>query len=129
LEKELKKINGHQNIYHVVIDLPIPGFLPRQWVQMMIWKWKEEKNELTVVADSVEHAAFPERKEYLRGSSTIVCKYKQEAEVGGIPQTKVTYTQQVDVGGAIPKWAQNRQGVGQLMYVIERAPYFARAPH
>jgi hypothetical protein len=42
----------------------------------------------------------------------------------------VTYTVQVDLGGVIPKWVQNRQGVGQLRYVIEYAPSnFAPAPH
>jgi hypothetical protein len=96
---------------------------------MDIWKWEANRQELTVVADSVDHAAFPVRKEYLRASSTVVAKYKQEASVGGCPQTKVTWTQQLDAGGAIPKWAQNRQGVGQLMYVIEHASYFAHTPH
>ena len=129
LERDLVKVNDHQDIFHVVYDMSIPGFLPRQWVQMIIWKWAADKRELTVVADSVEHATFPVRKEYLRESSTVVVKYKQEASVGGCPQTKVAWTQQVDAGGAIPKWAQNRRGVGQLMYVIERAPYFTHAPH
>jgi hypothetical protein len=96
---------------------------------MIIWKWAADKRELTVVAENVEHATFPERKEYLRASGTVVVKYKQETVVGGCPQTKVTWTQQLDAGGAIPKSAQNRQGVGQLMYVIERAPYFTHAPH
>ena len=117
LDRNLKKINDHQNIFHAVYDLSIPGFLPRQWVSMLIWKWDEDKHELTVVADSVEHTDFPERKEYLRASGSALHKYKREAEVGEIPQTKVTWTQQVDLGGAIPKWVQNRQGVGQLMYV------------
>ena len=129
LDRNLKKINDHQNIYHVVYDLSIPTFLPRQWVTKIVWKWDEDKQELTVVDDSVEHTDFPERKEYLRASTTVVVKYKQEADVGGIPQTKVTWTQQVDLGGVIPKWAQNRQGVSNLMYVIEHASYFAHAPH
>ena len=106
-------------MYHVVFDLSIPTFLPRQFVQTIIWKWAADKKELTVVADSIQNDAFPERKEYLRASSTVLCKYKKEAEVGETPQTKVTWTQQVDLGGVIPKWVQNRQGVGQLMYVIE----------
>ena len=117
LDRDLVRINDHQNIYHVVNDLSIPKFLPRQFVSMVVWKWDEDKQELTVVADSVEHTDFPERKEYLRASSTSICTYKQEADVGEIPQTKVTWTQQMDLGGAIPKWVQNRQGVGQLMYV------------
>ena len=129
LDRNLKKINDHQNIYHVVYDLSIPTFLPRQFVSRIVWKWAADKKELTVALDTIEHESFPERKEYLRASTTILVRYKQEADVGGIPQTKVTWTQQVDLGSRIPKWAQNRQGVGQLMYVTERAPYFARAPH
>jgi hypothetical protein len=129
LDRDLEKVNNHTNIYHVVYDLSIPGFLPRQWVFMLIWKWAEDKKELTVAYDSVEREAFPERKEYLRVSGRSMCKYKQEAGVGEIPQTKVTYTVQLNLGGAIPKWAQSRQGVGQLMYVIEPAQYFAHAPH
>jgi hypothetical protein len=95
---------------------------------MAVWKWAADKKELTVVAELVENDAFPERKEYLRASTTILVRYKQEANVGGIPQTKVTWVQQVDLGGAIPKWVQNRQGVSTLMYVIEHASYITRAP-
>jgi hypothetical protein len=121
LDRDLVKINDHQNIYHVVYDVSIPRFLPRQWVSKVIWKWAADKKELTVAYDDIKHDAFAERKEYLRSSSTVLCKYKQEAAVGGIPQTKVTYTVQVDLGGAIPKRVLNRQGVGQLMYDFEHA--------
>jgi len=117
LDRDLLEINHHQNIYHVVYDLSIPRFLPRQWVSRVVWKWTADKKELTVVYDDVEHVAFQERKEYLRASVTSTCKYMQEAEFGATPQTRVTYTVQVDLGGRIPKWVQNRQGVGQLMYV------------
>ena len=127
LDRDLKNINDHQNIYHVVYDLSIPTFLPRQWVTMQVWKWAANRTELTLVADSVEHDAFPECKEYLRASGTALYKYKQEAEVA-TPQTKVTWTQQLDLGGAIPKWVQNRQGVGQLMYVIGQPPASHTAP-
>ena len=129
LDRNLKKINDHQDIWHVVYDLSIPKFLPRQFVSMVVWKWAADKKELTVALDTIEHESFPERKEYLRASTTILVRYKQEANVGGIPQTKVTWTQHVDLGGVIPKWAQNRQGVSTLMYVIEYASYFAPAPH
>ncbi|GMI27852.1 hypothetical protein TeGR_g10416 [Tetraparma gracilis] len=127
LDRNLKKINDHQDIYHVVYELSIPGFLPRQWVTRVVWKWAAGKKELTVIADSVDHTDFPERKEYLRASSTVMVKYKQEAEVGEVPQTKVTWTQQVDLGGVIPKWAQNRQGVGQLMYLSLMRKRFDRS--
>jgi hypothetical protein len=128
LDRDLVRINDHQDIFHVVVDLSIPGFKPRQFVSSIVWKWDEDKHELTVVADSVEHPEFPEREEYLRASSTAHFQYKQEADVGGIPQTKVTYTVQVDLSGAIPKWMQTRQGVGQLMYVLEYAPSSSAPP-
>ncbi|GMI22558.1 hypothetical protein TeGR_g10182 [Tetraparma gracilis] len=128
LDRDLLKINDHQSIYHVVYDLSIPKFLPRQWVGRVFWKWAADKKELTVVGDSVEHDEFPERKEYLRASSTGVLKYKEEAEVGGCPQTKVTWIQQLDLGGAIPKWVQNRQGVGNLMYLSTMRKRFDKSP-
>jgi hypothetical protein len=78
-----------------------------------------------VALDTIEHDTFPKRKQYLRAATTALVKYKQEAEVGEISQTKVTWTQQVDLGGRIPKWAQNRQGVEQLMYAIKNTSYTA----
>jgi hypothetical protein len=128
LDREIVRINDHQNILHIVFDLSIPGFLPRQWVMRNVWKWAADKKELMLVSDDAVHNDFQERKEYLRASSTVVVKYKQEAFVGETPQTKVTWTQQVDIGGRIPKWAQNRQGVGQLMYVFEFAPFTSHTP-
>jgi hypothetical protein len=118
----MAKINDHQNIYHFVYDLSIPRFLPRQWVTKIVWKWAADKKELTVVYDDVKHDAFQESEAYQRASATAIYQYKQEVEVGGIPQTKVTYTVQVDLGGAIPKRMQNRQGVGDLMYGASMPP-------
>jgi hypothetical protein len=128
LDRDLVKVNDHQNIFHVVYDFSIPGFLPRQFVTRDVWKWAADKKELVMVVDDVKHESFRERKEYLRASSLAMITYKQEADVGEIPQTKVTYTQQVDLGGRIPKWVQNRQGVSMLMYVIEHAPYSSPPP-
>ncbi|GMI30122.1 hypothetical protein TeGR_g9758 [Tetraparma gracilis] len=127
LDRNLKKINDHQNIYHVVYDLSIPTFLPRQWVTMVVWKWAAGKEELTVVADSVEHDAFSERKEYLRASGADMFKYKQEVDMGEIPQTKVTWTLQMDLGGRIPKWVQDRQVVDFLMYLSAMRKCFDRS--
>ncbi|GMI43573.1 hypothetical protein TeGR_g4439, partial [Tetraparma gracilis] len=128
LDRDLLKINHHQDIYHVVYDLSIPGFLPRQFVSRVVWKWAADKQELTVVADSVKHTDFSVRKEYLRASGTAIYLYEQEVKAGGIPQTKVTWTQQLDLGGAIPKLVQNRQGVGQLMYLSTMRKRFDKSP-
>jgi len=127
LDRDLLEINHHQNIYHVVYDLSIPRFLPRQWVSRVVWKWAADKKELTVVYDDVEHVAFQERKEYLRASVTSTCKYKQEAEFGATPQTRVTYTVQVDVGGNIPRKVADRGGVGTLMILSRMRKAFDKS--
>jgi len=50
---------------------------------------------------------------------TLVCsspiRYEELPPNGGLPQTRVTYTQQIDLGGLIPKVVVNGQGVGQLL--------------
>jgi hypothetical protein len=120
LDRDVLAINDHHDIYHVVFDVSFPGFLPRQFVSRNVWKWGADKTELTAVGDNAVHGDFPERKEYLRASGTGMFKYQQEAEVGEIPQTKVTWTQQLDFGGAIPKGVQNRRGVSIMMYEFEQ---------
>ncbi|GMI39207.1 hypothetical protein TeGR_g10090 [Tetraparma gracilis] len=46
--------------------------------------------------------------------------YTKQRSIGeGVltPQTKVSYTQQVDLGGSVPKWVQNSKAVDTLMYL------------
>jgi hypothetical protein len=118
LDREVKKINDHAEIFHVVYDLSIPRFLPREFLTKFLWKWSRDKQELTVAAEPVVHEDFREQDGYLRASSTALVKYEKQDDVGGVPQTKVTWTVQLDLGGRIPKWVQNRQGVSTLMYVM-----------
>jgi hypothetical protein len=115
LDRDLVKINDHLDVYNNVIDLAIPGFLPRQWVTRTAWKWSEDRKELTIVDDDTKHDDFPECKEYERASAATMVKYEKEADLGEIPQIKVTYTMQVDLKGVIPKWVVNMQGVEFLM--------------
>jgi hypothetical protein len=128
LEQALLKVNDHQDIYHSVVDLSISGFLPRQFVMEYVWKWGADNQELTVVAESVAHEDFPEDGAYQRVASTIMVKYKQEEEVGGVPQTRVTWTQQLGLGGEISEWVVSQQAVKQLVYVFEHAPPSSPAP-
>lgn len=135
LERALKKINGHHNIYHVVYDLGIPTFKPREFVMSQIWKWTEE-DVLTSVGSDVADPEFPLRSEYLRSSSAVLMTYTKQRSIGeGVltPQTKVSYTQQVDLGGSVPKWVQNSKAVDTLMYappptLLPSSPFSNRDP-
>jgi hypothetical protein len=116
LDRCLTKVNAHQDIFHVVYDFKIPSFLPREFLSRVIWKWTGD-DELTTVADTrdVHHDAFQECNNYLRASSTATMKFTREATRQGVAQTRVSLIQNVDLGGAVPGWVQNRQGVGQLV--------------
>jgi hypothetical protein len=117
LERHLIKSNEHHNAYHVVYDLGIPGFRPREWVTSQIWKW-ESPSTLEVFSDSISHVDFPLRDEYVRATSTVLYKYDKLAEVGGTPQTRVTLIQRVDLRGNIPKRAVGEGAVvNQMMYL------------
>ena len=126
LERSLQAQNQHKNIYQVVYDLGIPGFLPREAVQAVIWK-RKGSDKLEVIADSVEHVDFPTRSEYVRATSTVLYEYEKLNDVGNTPQTRITYTMQADLGGSIPNFAVNKQLVGFLMYLSTMRKRFDRS--
>jgi hypothetical protein len=117
LQRELKKINEHQMLFHLGIQLPVPGIRPRQLVTRVVWKWAEGKDELTIFCGNVKHEAFPDREGSERISNTNMIKYKKEESASGVAQTNVIWTQQLDIGESIPKWIVIREGLRHFSYV------------
>jgi len=115
LARSFAKTNVHHGLFHLVFDLHIPGFLPREFLTEQVWRRQGEK--LAVAYESVEHDDFPLNPSYVRGTSTAYWEYEKLQPVGGLPQTRVTYTPQIDLGGLIPKSVVNSGAVGQLMYL------------
>jgi len=115
LERSLTSINGHHGVVRVVYDFGIPGFLPREFLAAQVWR--RQGNKLTVVYDDVEHADFPLNPSLVRGTTTAHYEYEKLQEVGGLPQTSLTYTQQISLGGIVPKFVVNGQAVNQLVYL------------
>ena len=54
-------------------------------------------------------------------------EYKKLLPVGELPQTRVTWTKQIDFGGLIPKSVVNGQAVNSLMYLSERRRRFHKS--
>jgi hypothetical protein len=111
----MKKINDHQAVHHISANLSVPGYRPREWVTRAIWQWEEPTQRLVVVYEDVDDEEFPSRDDYVRGTSTALYTYEALEEVGGVAQTKVTWTQKVGAGMKIPNFVQKRQGVAGLM--------------
>jgi len=114
LERDLVKVNEHHARYFAVYAL-FPGFKPREFLQALMWK--REGENIIVVYDTVEHSSVPPNPSHVRGSTTIYWLYEKLPAVGTIPQTRVTYMQQVDLKGSIPKMVVMKSSVSFLMHL------------
>ena len=125
LERSLTNTNDHNSVYHVVYDLGVSGFQPREFLSSLAWRRQGDK--LAVVYNCVEHEDFPPSPSYVRGTNTTYFEYEKLQPVGNLPQTRVTFTTQVDLGGIIPKSVVNRGTVDQLMYLSAMRKRFDRS--
>jgi len=114
LWKTLTAVNSHNHVYHTVCDyVNAPGFLPREFVVRQVWQ-HQDAEKLVVIYESFEHADYPMRSEYVRGSSMTCSAYVQLPTVAGVPQTRVTSTSEIDMGGNLPRIAQK---IGTLRFL------------
>lgn len=91
---------------------------PREFCLENLWRWEddEKKDRLFVVQHSCEMPEYPVgRNGYVRGKVTALFMYEKLPPVHGFPQTKMTYTVEVDLGGLLPRWAAATGAVDELM--------------
>ncbi|GMI14487.1 hypothetical protein TrLO_g4880 [Triparma laevis f. longispina] len=116
--RSIVKLNGHCDLCYYAIELG-RGFSPREWLAKRVWKFMN-KNVLFVGYEDVYDERFPiggTNKNCVRGSSFAFLKYERLFEVDDIPQTKVTYCQQADLKGSIPKFVMNNKMQCTLKYL------------
>jgi hypothetical protein len=117
LERTLIKANGHSYVYKFARDYGARGFSPRDFVLRVVWKWISTSTLVIVTESFEDDARHPRRSGYVRGYTTVLTKLERIEAVGGTPQTRLTYTQQVDVGGAIPKSIVTKGSQRALIHV------------
>jgi len=106
LLKTLTAVNSHHRVYHTVVDhVRVPGFSPREFVSRQVWQ-RQDAETFLVAYESFANADYPTRSEYVRGYSRTLFEYVKLPAVSGVPQTRVTFTSEIDMGGIIPKVAQ-----------------------
>jgi hypothetical protein len=113
-ERNVVELNRHSFIYQMVVDHKIPGFGPRESVWLCVGRTESaEAVEVTIVPHTCDE--FPLRPQFVRGLCTLVVRLEKLPPLeGGIPQTRVTYTQQMDAGGRLPSKLVNRFAAAQL---------------
>lgn len=118
LERHLIKVNDHSEIYHAVYDTGVRSFVPREWLMKIVWK-QQKDDLLYVMYEDTEHPDFPINETYhVRVRTRMFWKYERLATKEGKPQTKVTYYQQLDMRGIMPKSLQNSRAVGTLAILM-----------
>jgi hypothetical protein len=116
--------NAHHGVYRSLHSLGLPGFSTREWILEHVWRYSEEsRNVLETYYEHIpDHPTYHDADAaYAKDNSTeVVFRYERLPNIGGVPQTRLTYTQRVDPGGAVPLWAVNAKATDQLM-VVSRA--------
>jgi hypothetical protein len=127
LDRSLTEINEHSAVFHAVYNFPVPGFLPREFVLLQLWKKVDEKT-IVVVSESTDlPEKFPVNPKYVRATTTIFWRFERLPTLNGVNQTRATLIQQVDFKGAVPKFAVNSGAIGQLKPVITTRKAFDKS--
>jgi hypothetical protein len=114
LERAQTTHNEHSYTCQLVQDLAIPTISLREFVSKVLWRWESE-TVLVVVTESCLSERYPIRKGYVRGTVKILERFEKLAPRGRVPQTRVTWIQQPDLGGLIPSAAVRGAAIGQMM--------------
>ena len=84
-----------------------------------IWKWDdEERKSLTMTQEPIETDDFPlNPTKLVRAFAYTMMKVEWCRPIGNIPQSRVTWTTAVNLGGAIPRSGIKTRAVKFLMYL------------
>ncbi|GMH47290.1 hypothetical protein TL16_g00027 [Triparma laevis f. inornata] len=100
-----------------VIDSSIEGIMALELAKLTR-KRRKERVEFGGLECNVT-IAFPIGNKYVRASATSFWKFEKLPDIEGIPQTSVTYYQQVDLKGYIPHFVMNGKIVETMSYLSE----------
>ena len=105
LVRTLEHDNGHSAVFHLVKDFRLPGFAPREWVVRLLWK-KLAADKVVVCYESIDEQNEANNK-YVRASNAVYNEYRRLEPLRGVPQTRVTWTQKIELGGSVSRQVPN----------------------
>jgi hypothetical protein len=115
MERAVTTHNDHSFTGQQVKDFNIPTFSPREFVVRVVWRWESE-TVLLVASESCRVDEYPLRSGIVRASALTLHKFERLDAIDEIPQTRITWIQQPDMGGFIPSRAVRGAAVRQMMY-------------
>ena len=124
LERSFVYDNGHCAVFRFAKALHIPGFAPREWVLRMLWK--NSADTVVVCYESII-AQNEANSKYVRASSSVYNEYTRLEPLGGVPQTRVTWTQRFEMGGSISRKIVNALMPKYLVHLSRMRKQFDRS--
>ncbi|GMI45735.1 hypothetical protein TrCOL_g13458, partial [Triparma columacea] len=102
----VEKVNDHTLYYFSTRNLGVPGLSKRQWRSKITWKRVDNGKIVMVVADTL---GLLDKSPILHvlGSGNTIWIFEALPSVRGMPQTAVTFTGKVNLGGAVPTFIMN----------------------
>jgi len=125
LVRTLVHDNDHSAVFHFVKDFGVLGFAPREWVLRLLWK-KLAADTVVVCYESIPGQNEVNNK-YVRATNSVYNKYERLEPLGGVPQTRVTWTQKFELGGSIPRQIVNQGTLKQLVYLSAMRKHFDKS--
>ncbi|GMH95294.1 hypothetical protein TL16_g13121 [Triparma laevis f. inornata] len=127
LERKVVKLNDHCDLYYLAMNIFV-GQKPREFLNKVVWK-RENENTIIVGFEDVEVDNFPTvaGKGYVRASSVAFFRYEKLPDFEGIPQTKVTYYEKLDLKGLIPRLVATARAVKTLALLTKMRLKFDRS--
>jgi len=119
-DRKFMKVNEHNYLYYLLVQVNVPGVLPREILVNILWKWLDA-DTLVVVYNDAEHDDFPKVAGHVRSSIKSICKYERLPPLNNIPQTRLTFTLQANPEGTIgmlPDGYLKAMTVSQLEYLV-----------
>ncbi|GMH84308.1 hypothetical protein TL16_g09884 [Triparma laevis f. inornata] len=127
---KMLKLNEHSLIYHVIYEIS-ERISPREWLTKFVWKMEDGGNTIVICFEDVDHDDFPvgAGKGYVRASSSGFMRYTRLPTKlpGSIPQTSITYYQQVDLKGYLPTFFIKIKIIKQLSHLSAMRKKFDRS--
>ncbi|GMI31458.1 hypothetical protein TrCOL_g854 [Triparma columacea] len=95
-------VNPHTLYYITTRNLGIPGFYPRETRSKVTWLKQDDGKVIIYFADAEElQVDYPVKAGNVLLKAHTVWVFEPLEPIGGVPQTSVTLTTNIDLGGAI----------------------------
>lgn len=117
IARRLIEVNEHCQIYHTVYKI-VPGFSPREFLLRTVYR-KLADGTVEIAWETTQHPSLPLNPKWVRATTTTLARFKSLPDDEGVPQTRVEYFFQTNLGGSIPPALVNRAAVNQLVYLSE----------